>query len=72
MKPRLRARTAAVLLTLPLALTACSGGDVDAEPPDVDSGSVDVDAPDTDVPDVDVDADVEQDKDADGEAGDGG
>ena len=68
MKRTLRTRTAALLLAVPLALTACSGGDVDAEAPnvDVDGGNLDVQTPEVDAPDVDapdVDADVDADVD---------
>jgi len=76
---RLR-RTAAVLLALPLGLSACSGGDVDVDAPavSVTPGGVDVDVPEVDVPDVDVpdvdvpdvdvpDVDVDADVDANGD-----
>ena len=84
---RLRRSIASALVLAPLTLgaAACSGGDVDAEPPSVDvdaePGDVDVNAPDVDAPDVeapdapdvdvdaDVDADVEDPEDSDGEAG---
>ena len=63
MKRTLKTRTAALLLAVPLSLTACSGGDVDAEAPnvDVDGGNLDVQTPEIDAPDVDaeVDADVD-------------
>ena len=79
---RPRTTLAALLMTVPLALTGCSDdgdvdvdapnvevtpGDVDVDAPDVDAP--DVDAPDVDVPDVDVDVDVEDTEDADGDAG---
>lgn len=66
---RLRKNLTAALLVAPLMLTAaCSGGDVDAEAPNVEvtPGDLDVDAPEVDVPDVDVpDVDVDADVDAD-------
>jgi hypothetical protein len=66
MKRTLATRTATLLLTVPLTVTACSGGDVDAELPsvDVDGGNLDVETPEVDAPDVDaeVDADVEVDE----------
>ncbi len=68
---RFRASLTAVLLVAPLTLTACSGGDVDADAPNVEvtPGDLDVDAPEVDAPDVDVDADVEGEEDGDGDAG---
>lgn len=74
---RSRTALAALFLSVPLALTGCSGeGDVDVDAPnvevtpgDLDVDAPEVDAPDVDVPDVDVDADVEEDEDADEEAG---
>lgn len=68
MKRSLATRTAALLLAVPLSLTACSGGDIDAEVPnvDVDGGNVDVEAPEIDAPDVDApDVDAEVDADVD-------
>lgn len=72
MKRTARTRTAALLLAVPLSLTAaaCSeddvpeveGGNVDVEAPEVDTPDVDV--PDAELPDVDADVDVE-----DGEGG---
>ena len=60
MKRTVATRTAALLLAVPLSLTAaCSGGGVDAEAPDVVGGDVEVDAPEGDVPDVDVEAETE-------------
>jgi hypothetical protein len=60
-------RLAALLVAVPLGLSACSGGDVDAPDVDVTPGDVDapeidvpdIDAPDVDVPDVDADVDVD-------------
>ena len=59
MNRTVRTRTAALLLAVPLSLTACSGGDVDVEAPnvDVDGGDIDVQTPEVEVPDVDVDVD---------------
>ena len=68
MKRTLATRTAALLLAAPLSLTACSGGDVDVEAPNVEvsGGDLDVQTPEVDAPDVnapDVDADVDADVD---------
>ena len=70
MKRSTKTRTAALLLAVPLSLTACSGGDIDAEAPnvDVDGGNLDVQTPEVDAPDVDapdVDAEVDADVDVD-------
>ena len=64
MKRTLRTRTAALLLAVPLGLTAaCSGGDVDAEAPnvDVEGGNLDVQTPEVNAPDVDADVDADVD-----------
>lgn len=70
---RLRMSLAAAALAGPLALTGCSGGDVDADAPEmsVTPGELDVDAPqvdapDVDAPDVDVDSGELPDVDVDG------
>jgi hypothetical protein len=49
-------RLAALLVAVPLGLSACSGGDVDVDAPEVNAtpGDVDVDVPDVDAPDVDA------------------
>ena len=49
-------RLAALLFAVPLGLSACSGGDVEAPEVNATPGDVDVNAPDVDVTPGDIDA----------------
>ncbi len=62
---RTSVRLAAALAALPIALAACSGGDVDVKAPS--GGDVDVKAPSLDVPDVDASIGVDPDGSDEGE-----